>query len=118
MGYANEIHEKYPEEVLWITVSFKKSLRDGKLLSGTPTITDCTGDLYFSNSKINDTTLTLSPDTDNEETVASGQAVQFLVASGDYETGIYEMKVKCSTDSDSSPSETIIRIAPIKIIRE
>lgn len=118
MGYASQHYSKYESEVKWVTASFKKSLQNGVLLSGTPTITDCTGELYFSNIKINDETLTIAADTEHEEIISSGEAVQFLVASGSYTTNYYEMEIQCSTDSVSAPSQTLINIAPIKVIRK
>lgn len=118
MGYANQSHEKYESEVRWVTASFKKSLQNGVLLSGTPTITDCTGELYFSEIKINDETLVLASGTDYEETVTSGQAVQFLVASGSYTTHSYEIEITCSTDSNATPVQTLLNIAPLKVIRK
>lgn len=114
---VNEVHEKYADAVEWVTISFAKKLPTGVKLTGTPVLTECTGDLYFSNARINDDVLTISADTDNEETIASGQAVQFLVASGTAGRQ-YDMKAVCGTTSDVAPAQTLVQIAPLKIIRE
>lgn len=114
---VNEKHTKYADAVEWCTISFAKKLPTGVLLTGTPILTDCKEKLYFSNIKINDDTLVVSPNTEHEETIASGQAVQFLVASG--EAGVeYDMKAVCGTTSDVAPAQTLVQIAPLKIIRE
>lgn len=114
---VNEVHSKYADAVEWVTISFASKLQTGVTLTGTPVLTDCTGELYFSNVKVNDDTLTISANTIHEETVESGQAVQFLVASGTAGKS-YDMKAVCSTTSDVVPAQTLVQIAPLKINRE
>lgn len=113
---ALQIHTKYPSEVLWATISFRNKLLPGELLDGTPTVEECKGELYFSNIQINSATLILASGTDYEEVVVSGQAVQFLVASGDAgET--YKMVASCSTAGNSAPVQDLDNVAVIKVIR-
>lgn len=116
MARMPQVYEKYPDESLWATVSFKTRLLNGDLLTGTPTVTECSGTLYFSNIQINTSTMILASGTDYEETVSSGEAVQFLVASGDAGSS-YDMVVSCSTDGNIAPSQDMTNVAQIDVIR-
>lgn len=114
---ALQVHTKYPSEVLWTTISFKNKLAPGELLDGTPTIEECKGELYFSSIQINTETLILASGTDYEETVSSGEAVQFLTASGDA-GDTYKMVASCDTAGNSAPVQTLVNVAEIKVIRK
>lgn len=113
---ALQVHTKYPSEVLWATMSFKNKLAPGELLDGTPSVEDCEGELYFSEIQINTETLILASGTEYEEVVSSGEAVQFLVASGDIGEK-YKMVGSCQTAGNSAPVQTLYNVAELRVIK-
>ena len=96
---APQIQCKTASEVRLVSVSFSGKLDENELLTGTPTVTDATGDLTLNNKAVNTAALKI-----NRATVPVGEAVQFSVAGGTAGEQ-YIINILCSTDS--SPAETL-----------
>lgn len=83
-------------------VSFADQLDTDESLTGTPTVAEeTTSDLTLANKAVNTSALTIE-----HETVAIGAAVQFKVSGQLIATGVYTIKITCSTDA--TPAQTLI----------
>ncbi len=102
-------------EVRSVTLSFVDKLDNGELLTGTPVIEEVgASGLTITNKVVNTAQLTLRIG-GNDETVAIGKAVQFLV------TGVTDgtvHKVKAVVSSDSTPAQTLIGVVRIEGIAD
>lgn len=77
-----------------VAIDCSEWLDSGELLTGTPLVTEPTGDLTLTNKSINDATLSILDNT----AVIAGQAVQFTVAGQEAGT-TYDITVTASTDA-------------------
>lgn len=107
---APQIHCKSVSEVRNVAFDFSGKLDDGELLTGTPTVTDETGDLTISNVKVNTEALTILGNT-----VAVGQAVQFRVSGGTAGAS-YDVAITVSTNA--TPAQTLRGVAPLNVIED
>lgn len=88
---------KHPSESILFAVDFTEILGSSETLSGTPTVTEPTGDLTLSAKAVNSATVV----DDEGNTIAVGKAVQFRCAGGTAATD-YAITVSCATtDSDT-----------------
>lgn len=87
-------------------VGFADELRDGELLTGTPTLADAnnTGDLTFANQGLNGSEADVSG-----VTHAASEAVVFKLSGFQASNAPYTLKITVSTDS--SPARTLVRYA-------
>lgn len=96
MVFATQIRSKGSQETRNVAVSYADKLEAGELLTGTPTITDSTGDLTLSNKVVSTGSLTI-----NGVSVAAGAAVTFTVAGGTAST-TYDIRIQCGTDATNA----------------
>jgi hypothetical protein len=93
-----------------IAISFSGKLDDGELLTGTPTLEDCAAPspavLTFSNVVVNTAAIII-----NGETVPIGEAVQGKVTA----TTAGKYTIKATSDTDSSPAQTLIGKAVLRV---
>ena len=74
-------------------IDFTDELKSGETLTGTPTVTEATGNLTLSNKAVNVATYV---DANTGATVAVGKAVQFDMTTST--AGTYEVSVKATGD--------------------
>lgn len=98
---ATPVQYKTPTEVLGVSVDMRSKLRQGELLTGTPTIT-VTGPTASSPA------VSTSPLLINGDTVEAGKAVTFTVSGGSANT-TYSIHVSCGT-SASQTVETYLSL--------
>jgi len=108
---APQINEKTANEARNGAISFSGKLDSGELLTGTPTVVDCSPPspetLVFTSIAVNTAILTI-----NGESVPIGEAVQFKVTGG--VAGIkYTIKATCGTDS--TPAQTLIGSVTMRV---
>ncbi len=89
-------------------MSFLSSLRDGELLTGTPTVTASPAGLTFTNKALNTQALTV-----NGVDIIAGQGVQWSVSGGTAGV-LYTITVSCGTDS--TPAETLVDTAFLQVV--
>lgn len=107
---APQLPDKSVGEVRLASVSFAGRLDAGVTLTGTPTVTDATGDLTISSASVSTGNLTI-----NGETVVTGDAVQFLVTGGTAGT-TYPIRISCATTS--SPAETVRGRVRLRVVAD
>ena len=96
-NHANQIGCKPAGATHTMKVDFTDSLKDGALLTGTPTVVEVTtSDLTLSNKAVNTAAVTIEG-----VTVAIGKAVLTTVAGGTANT-TYTIKVTVSTDETAA----------------
>ena len=98
MVYATQIRVKGSDETRNVAISYVDKLESSELLTGTPTITDSTGDLTLSNKVISTGALTI-----NGISVAAGAAVTFTIAGGTAAT-TYDIRIQTTTDATNPQS--------------
>lgn len=91
---ARETHQIYTGAVRNVAVDFTGLLDDGETLSGTPTVTDDSGEFVLSNKQVSTTALVI-----RGNTVAIGKAVQFTVDRNGAADGEYELDIVASTSA-------------------
>ncbi len=96
MVFATQIRSKGASEVRNVAVSYADKLESGELLTGTPTITDSTGDLTLTNKVVSTGSLTI-----NGVSVAAGAAVTFTVSGGSAGT-TYDIRIQSTTDATNA----------------
>ena len=96
MVFATQIRSKGASETRNVAVSYADKLEASELLTGTPTITDSTGDLTLSNKIVSTGALTI-----NGVSVAAGLAVTFTCAGGTANT-TYDIRIQCATDATNA----------------
>ncbi len=99
MTTLQQLPEKLTTETVTGVVAFGGKLDDSELLTGTPTVTDTTGDLTMANVAVNTAAVE-----SGAETIAIGRAVLFNVAGGTAGT-TYTLTVTAGTDA--SPAQTV-----------
>lgn len=112
MSTAPQRQEKTVSEDRNIAVSFSGKLDSGELLTGTPTITDVSGNspgLTISNQAINTTELTI-----NKVVTPIGEAIQFNVTGG--AVGKYTIRISCGTDA--TPSQTLYGSIVLNVVAD
>jgi hypothetical protein len=96
-----QVYRKASDQTVLCTISFAFCLDDGSVpaggsaeqITGSPAVTDATGDLTIDSIVISSTVLRV-----NGELVPSGQAIQFTVAGGTDDTA-YKIIAKVTTDA-------------------
>ena len=96
MVYATQIRQKGANETRNVSVSYDDKLESGELLTGTPTITDSTGDLTLSNKLVS-----TGAETINGISVSAGAAVLFTCAGGTSST-TYTIRIQVTTDASNA----------------
>ena len=108
---APQINEKTVSEVRNVAISFSGKLDSDELLTGTPTVVDCSPPspetLVFANIAVNTSILTI-----NGVSVPVGEAVQFKVTGGVADTN-YDIQINCGTDAN--PAQTLIGVAELRV---
>ena len=98
MAKAKQTHCMTMNEEKNLAISFSSLLGDGKVLTGTPTVTASPSGITISNKVVSIAELTL-----NGDTVPLGEAVQCHVADPTA-TGTYTITILC--DDDEDPAQT------------
>lgn len=80
-------------------VDFTDKLDPGESLTGTPTVTDSTGDLTLANKSVSTAELTVAG-----RQVTAGRAVQFTTTGG---TAGTRYTISVSVGTDSTPAQTL-----------
>jgi len=107
MSVTPPIQSKTDGETRNVAVDFTAKLDSGELLTGTPTVTDASGDLTITNKAVNAEQLTI-----NNKTVAVGKAVQFQVSGGSVGNNY---PIVISVGTDSTPAQTLVEIVTIRV---
>lgn len=89
---AIEINNMSTRELCHFSVNMEPKLDTGETLTGTPTITESSGNLTLTNKAVSTAILSISG-----TSVAIGQAVQFTADAA--ENGSYTVVVVCTTSS-------------------
>lgn len=97
---------KHPSESILFAVDFTEILGTAETLSGTPTVTEPTGDLTLSAKAVNTATVV----DDEGNTIAIGKAVQFRCVGGTAGND-YTITVSCGT----SESDTRVGICKLYV---
>ena len=92
---CGQVIPKHPDEVVRAVVDFSGLLRQGEVLTGTPTVTPDSG-LSTASAAIN-----TSVEYVNRKTVEAGHAVTFTISAGTDGT-TYEIKVSCGTSASQT----------------
>ena len=87
-----------------ISVSFADVLDEGELIDSAPTVADVdsTGDLTFTNKRVNTDVLIMG-----EHTIGVGKAIQFGMSGQGTSNSPYSLKITVTTDS--APVQTKVR---------
>ena len=91
---ARETHQIYSGAVRNVAVDFTGLLDDGETLSGTPTVTDDSGEFVLSNKQVSTTALSIKG-----RLIATGLAAQFTLDRNGAPDGEYEIDIVASTTS-------------------
>lgn len=103
---ALQIESMSANEVRNVSVDMKGKLDVSETLSGTPTVTETTGDLALSSKQVNSAALEI-----NRRTVAIGEAIQFTVDPDSDASGAYVVYVSCGTSGGQTiDGEVIIEV--------
>lgn len=104
---APQIQCKTASETRNVAVGFLGKLDSGELLTGSPTVTDASGDLTIDNEAVSSSALTI-----DSVSHLTGQAVQFNVAGGAAGT-TYTVKIVVATDG--SPAQSLIANVRLRV---
>lgn len=103
---ASDIESMSALEVRNVSVDMQGKLDEGETLTGTPTVTEATGDIALSNKQVNTSALTI-----NDVAVAIGEAIQFTADPADDAEGVYTIYFSCGTsEGQTVDGELLLRI--------
>ena len=98
---APQVYQIAASETRMVSVDFGPLLETGELLTGTPTLDEInSADLTLASGQVNTGALTI-----DGESVAIGEAVQFLVSGAQADTS-YVVRVTCGTDASLAQTIT------------